>query len=333
MHTKGTTNRYANAPRRHWTLWLCLLGILCLVSGILALLLQARASASLHVAGPAVTTLGAALLVLWGICRTRRTEPTVRSRIGWRIFRGVLAVGFLAVILSILPAYSTHIHNPGQLIFTAVSVAGLLGCALWPLFARVKPLRLISRIFAGLYGLLALAVLFLSLCMVAGALGPSAPDGATALVLGSKVSGETPSIDLQARINKAAAWLTEHPSSKAVACGGQGANESISEAEAIRRGLVSLGIDNSRILLEDRSTSTEENIRNAQSLLPKNGDVAVVTDDYHVFRARLLVKKTGMRPYAYPVAAKTPPQYFAAFYARELLALPVELLGLHGLIA
>lgn len=333
MHTKGRTNWYADAPRRRWVLCLCPLGILCLLGGILALFLQAKASASLHLIGPATTTLGALLLAAWGICRGRRTEPTACSRIGGRIFRGVLAAGFLTVILSFLPAYSTHIHNPGQLVFTAVSVVGLFGCALWPLLVRVKPLRLISRIFAGLYGLLALAVLFLSLCMVAGALGPTAPDGATVLVLGSKVSGETPSLDLQARIDKAGAWLLAHPNSKAVACGGQGANESISEAEAIRRGLVSLGIDNRRILLEDRSTSTEENIRNAQFLLPKNGDVAVVTDDYHVFRARLLMEKTGVRPYAYPVAAKTPPPYFAAFYARELLALPVELLGLHSLIA
>lgn len=350
MNSRTKGSRYPDpAASGRWQPALCLPAALCLAGGVAAFLVQLGPHASLSVAGPALVSLAAALFAVWGVLKTRRAHKAwatlppeaqqrkrARSLRRGRVLRLLLAAGFLAVLLSFLPAYAAHIRNQGQLVFTAASAVGLLGCALWEALAREKaprrPLRIAGACFAALYGALALAVLFLSLCMFAGTLGPEAPDGATALVLGSKVSGETPSLDLQARIDRAAAWLRAHPSSKAIACGGQGANETISEAEAIRRGLAEQGIAPGRILLEDRSTSTEENIRNAKALLPAGTDaVAVLTDDYHVFRGRLLAEKAGLAPHVYPVPAKTPAPYFPAFYARELLALPVELMGLHGL--
>ncbi len=106
-------------------------------------------------------------------------------------------------------------------------------------------------------------VVFLSVEAVVFSSGRKAPagDGEYVIILGAQVRGEVPTLVLGARIRAAAEYLQEHPQAIAVASGGKGSGENISEAEAIRRGLVRLGISEERILLEDCSTSTAENLR------------------------------------------------------------------------
>jgi len=120
------------------------------------------------------------------------------------------------------------------------------------------------------------------------------------IVLGAKVNKTTPSLSLRYRINSAAEYLKENPRSKVVVSGGQGADEDISEAEAMARSLEAQGIDSGRILLEDKSTSTEENLRFSMALIESDGGsadstVAIVTSDFHVFRALRLAERTGYR--------------------------------------
>ncbi len=105
--------------------------------------------------------------------------------------------------------------------------------------------------------------MFLTVEAVVFSAGRKAPsdDGEYVIVLGAQVRGEMPTLVLSARIRAAAEYLKEHPAAVAIASGGKGNGENISEAEAIRRGLVRLGISEDRILLEDRSTSTAENLR------------------------------------------------------------------------
>lgn len=104
---------------------------------------------------------------------------------------------------------------------------------------------------------------FLTVEAMVFAAGRKAPagDAEYVIVLGAQVRGEVPTFVLDARIKAAAEYLKEHPEAVAVASGGQGSGENISEAEAIKRGLLRLGIAEERILLEDCSTSTAENLR------------------------------------------------------------------------
>lgn len=162
--------------------------------------------------------------------------------------------------------------------------------------------------------------------MISGA-AASPPETATVLVLGSKVSGDVPSADLRVRIEAAADYLNAHPKAACVACGGRGRGENRAEAEVIQEGLVSLGVDPSRLYLEDRSTSTQENIGNALKIIDRNGlnrTLAVVTDEYHEYRARSIARGCGATAYAAP--ARTPWYIFSACWARELLALSAYLL-------
>ena len=113
------------------------------------------------------------------------------------------------------------------------------------------------------------------------------------IVLGAGLRGERPSLVLRNRINAAAKYLMKNPGSKVVVSGGQGADEPISEAEAMRRGLVELGISESRIIMEDQSTSTNENLTFSKEYIPAEASVVIVTNKFHVYRACHLARECG----------------------------------------
>lgn len=113
------------------------------------------------------------------------------------------------------------------------------------------------------------------------------------IVLGAGVNGETPSLTLRTRIDAAAAYLEEHPDVPVILSGGQGPGEAITEAECMRRALVRRGVDESRLYPEERSTSTQENLRYSRAILEELGvdpaqRVAIVTSDFHLCRVRLM---------------------------------------------
>ena len=168
---------------------------------------------------------------------------------------------------------------------------------------------------------------FLSVEAVVFSAGRKAPaeDGVYVIVLGAQVRGETPTLVLGARIRAAAEYLNSHPQAIAVASGGKGSGENISEAEAIRRGLVRLGVSEERIILEDKSTSTAENLRFSAELIQKNKNVVLVTNDFHVFRAVRLAKNLGYTN----VSGLGATEFFAVtiqYYVREFFAIGLEIL-------
>ena len=141
--------------------------------------------------------------------------------------------------------------------------------------------------------------------------------------LGAGVNGETPSAALWSRIRAAEAYLEGHPEVPVVLSGGQGPGEAISEAEAMRRSLP--GVENGRLLLEDRSTNTAENFAFSKELLEERGldtetaVIAVVTNDFHCFRAHMIAQKQGLRTIDVP--AELPWWWLTAnYYLREAFA-------------
>ena len=110
-------------------------------------------------------------------------------------------------------------------------------------------------------GLVTALVLIAEVPIVSTALNATSSDAPYVTVLGAAVYGETPSISLRHRSDRAAEHLHDNPQAVAVVSGGQGEGESISEAECMRRYLVNKGgVAEDRILLEDQSTSTLENL-------------------------------------------------------------------------
>ena len=118
------------------------------------------------------------------------------------------------------------------------------------------------------------------------------------IVLGCAVHGERVSLTLSYRLDRAIEYLNANQNTVAIVSGGQGQGESISEAEAMRRYMVNRGIANERIIMEDKSTSTEENFAFSReiidSLYPNGARLAFVTTNFHVLRAELVAKKQGI---------------------------------------
>ena len=152
------------------------------------------------------------------------------------------------------------------------------------------------------YAFTALVVLCFSVFIVFEALVLSGfdergrPDLDYIIVLGAQVRREGPSTVLKYRLDCALEYLENNPETLCVLSGGQGYNEPWSEAEGMRRYLAGRGIAEERLILEDRSTNTIENIRNSMELLdPEKDSVGIVTNNFHVYRSKEIAKKQGIR--------------------------------------
>ena len=150
----------------------------------------------------------------------------------------------------------------------------------------------------------------------------------TMIILGCMVYEWGPSILLQDRLNTALDYLEDHPDTTVIVSGGQGADEHISEAQAMHDYLVEHGFPSEQILLEDRSTNTYENLRFSNSVIAGHGidvtdDIVVVSNDFHLARVRMLFKRVhGGDYHLYTLAAPTShlPSRIT-MYIREPLAL------------
>lgn len=108
------------------------------------------------------------------------------------------------------------------------------------------------------------------------------------IVLGAK----TGSVTIEARIDAAAEYLNANPETMAIVTGGQGPDEEMAEGEYMRLGLMKRGIAAERIITETRSTSTYENFKFSSQLISDTGaSVAVVSNNYHIFRAKAIARK------------------------------------------
>lgn len=140
------------------------------------------------------------------------------------------------------------------------------------------------------------------------------------IVLGASVRGTVPSLAFASRINAAAKYLQENKDTVVIASGGKGPGEDISEAESIKRELVKQGISESRIILEDRSTNTYENIDFSKKLIPKDAKLGiVVTNTFHLYRSISIAHGQGLEVQGLP--AKTPLKALFKSYSREYLAI------------
>ena len=106
-----------------------------------------------------------------------------------------------------------------------------------------------------------------------------------------------------------------------VPSGGKGSDEVISESQAIHNYLVEKGIPEDKIIVEDSSTSTEENMRKSFALIEQqNSDpkVAFATTNYHVFRSGVLAYKEGIN--AEGIGSKTRTYFWVNAFVREFIA-------------
>ncbi len=150
------------------------------------------------------------------------------------------------------------------------------------------------------------------------------------VVLGAGIQGEQPSLTLGRRLDKSIEYLNANPDAQIVASGGFGPEATISEAEVMKRYFVAHGINEARILKEERSATSDENLRYTKELLSgingdKPQDILVITSDYHMFRAKHIAGKYFSKVYG--IASETPTAIMVNYAVREYLAV-LKLLAL-----
>ena len=127
------------------------------------------------------------------------------------------------------------------------------------------------------------------------------PEAEYVIVLGAGLNGVYPSLSLLNRLTAALWYLEEYPDAVAIVSGGQGEGEHITEAEAMRVWLEGRGVDPGRIIKEERATSTVENIAFSLDIIKERGGdttgaVAIVSSEYHLYRAKVIGESMGARP-------------------------------------
>ncbi len=271
----------------------------------------------------------------------------------WITFGVLLLYAVFAFLYSTVVVYASGKATSFLWFWPVTCVVALVAAVLlfFVLTGRLPRLKMTAMCLCGVFWL-CMAV-FLTVEAVVFSAGRKAPEDNAeyVIVLGAQVRGEVPTLVLSARIRAAAEYLKEHPKAIAVASGGKGSGENISEAEAIRQGLVRLGIAEERILLENHSTSTAENLRFSAEVIQqyereKSGaeeetplcgtnvspirfvskEVVLVTNDFHVFRAVKLAKNLGYTN----VTGLGATEFFAVtiqYYVREFFAITKEALS------
>lgn len=116
------------------------------------------------------------------------------------------------------------------------------------------------------------------------------------VVLGAGIMGDKVTPLLAARIEKGIELLGYNPGAVLIMSGGQGPGEDIPESRAMAAYAVDQGVDTEKIIMEQKSVSTQENLRFSRELMNKQkSEIIIVTTAYHMFRALILAKQQGIR--------------------------------------
>ena len=214
------------------------------------------------------------------------------------------------------------------LFLSAVLFTGAGGCR----FGRIAPGKIplwMNVAAVTLFGTGVIIFIIVEILIFTGITSSEEPDLDYVIVLGAKVKREGVSKSLQMRLDRAIEYGEKNPGTIFVLSGGKGPDEPVSEAEAMKDYMVYNGIKREQIILEDRSSSTVENIaysrvaiENDMALHGKTAPVkiGVVTSDFHVFRARQIPTKWGI-PHIYGIAPRSDIWLMPHYCVRECAAI------------
>ncbi|MCD7957040.1 MAG: YdcF family protein [Lachnospiraceae bacterium] len=175
---------------------------------------------------------------------------------------GCLSIGILCLLYYIgIVIYSGITTSFAWIWPTGGTALILLRIALW--YQKLHP-SLWLRVLTGAAFALILAALLMILLIGGRIIGAmrAVPqqDLDYVIVLGAQVRGTNPSRALLKRLERAAEYAEENPDTILILSGGQGPDEGISEAECMYRYLTGAGVSEDRLIREDASTSTQENL-------------------------------------------------------------------------
>ena len=169
-----------------------------------------------------------------------------------------------------------------------------------------------------------LSLTFVVLSITGGTIARSAdgtadPEADYLIVLGCQVNGTVPSRMLRQRLNAAVDYLNAYPDTTAIVSGGMGPGEQVTEAKCMADYLTAAGIAPDRIILEDQATSTMENLTFSLELMEPDSTAAIVSNEFHLYRAGQMAQKLGLEASLVPASTEYP-ILLASYSLREIFA-------------
>ena len=206
-----------------------------------------------------------------------------------------LVAAALGMICIALPF---HVGMTGVCLLLLAAVLAAL-----ELLRRKKAPRIWSRILIALTAL-GMAAVFGSMgLIIAQGRDDEMPQNAPefVVVLGAQINGDQPSLTLKKRLDRAYEYMTEYPQATVFVSGGQGPDETQTEASVMAAYLERRGIAPERIVREEQASDTRENLifsaELAQARGVDTGSVLIITSDFHMARAKYIARTLGMTPY------------------------------------
>lgn len=162
--------------------------------------------------------------------------------------------------------------------------------------------------------------------VMGGARDDISGDPKTMVILGCQVRENGPSVMLRDRLDKGLEYLADHPDTVVVVSGGQGEREPTSEAQAMASYLADHGFPREKILLEDQSVNTYQNLTYTARCLEEAGidvkdGVVIVSNGFHLTRAKMLAGRAGYENISTLSAPSSHTPTRLKMYVREPLAL------------
>lgn len=189
-----------------------------------------------------------------------------------------------------------------------------------------KAARILNRI--AVYAIIIFAfALTVTIAMIASEADTGDNSGADyAIVLGAGVRGNTPSASLYARMKAALQYANENPETVLILSGGQGRGENVSEARCMYDWLKSRGVSEERLIMEDKSTSTRENLEFSRAIILErepdfSGKICVVSEGYHLARGKLYARQAGFEKVTGAAGFNGYPVLTGNYYIREAFAI------------
>ncbi len=177
------------------------------------------------------------------------------------------------------------------------------------------------------YILLLITALYIIACLIMIASGikesVNIPKGTAGIVLGCRVIDDQPCPMLARRCERAKKYLDSDDAAILILSGGKGSDEGISEAQAMYNYLTSLGVSPERLIKEDRSTTTLENMKYSKAILNEIGrgdEAVIITTGFHQFRACIMAKREGIIPYR--LCSSLTPASMVKNVVREIIVMP-----------
>lgn len=147
------------------------------------------------------------------------------------------------------------------------------------------------------------------------------------IILGYKLRDDKPQGQLAERISAAAGYLNAHKSAVAFAVGGVTKGNTVSEARVIKESLIKLGIEEHRIITEEKSKTTYENFKFCREIINEHSqkslqdiNVCLLTSDCHVHRALKFAKSAGLKSIR-SIAVRTGSKRFYSYLREYPLAI------------